>query len=398
MSRELRHNILYSYFFAASRAGLFTVPMWVVYQQEFLSFPKIAFFASLLLILTIVFELPTGVLADLWGKRKTLILGAGLIGLGFILIGSTPSYPMMYIHVLLVGIGESFISGSFKALIFDRLKEEGHSEKYPHISANITFIFQIVATLTILVGGYIYDISNGLPYILRGMLALTGIPFLFLMKEPLIDTETFSLKGYINQTKIGIKEAFKNSYTTRLAILYIFVSGFAFSNHRFFSQPFMVESALDSIQRSWLASAIKLFIGFLTIYLAKRKKLFESKNFLLLLPIIMVVSLIPINFVSFPLAIIFLVGIAFPSGTSDIFIGYPVNQQISSKYRATALSTLNMFALFVFAAGNYIGGLISDRYSVGFYYSVVGIFILVFIIPLTLNIIATQQKTNYKSI
>jgi hypothetical protein len=207
------------------------------------------------------------------------------------------------------------------------------------------------------------------------------------MTEPRIDTEKFSLKSYIKQLKVGFREAFKNKQVARISLLYILVLGIATSNHRFFSQPYMIEIGLDDIQRSWLSAFIKILISIIALFIAKNKKLIKSKYYLLLMPLIMVFSLLPSYFIVLPLSYIILLGVAFPSGSGDYFIGAIVNQKIASRYRATAISTLNMFVSGVYIINTMIGGLIKDTVPVSNYYSIIGVLVLIVIIPLTITII-----------
>jgi len=67
--KDLSRNIPIFYIYNALGAGLFFVPIWVVYQQEFMTFSQMAFFNALFYIIILVFELPTGAFADLVGRK-----------------------------------------------------------------------------------------------------------------------------------------------------------------------------------------------------------------------------------------------------------------------------------------------------------------------------------------
>lgn len=392
MNRKCDKNIPLFYFYHALNAGLFFIPIWVTYQQEFLTFSQMAFFNAFFYFIIVIFELPTGAFADIVGRKNSMILGSIVNAIGFFTLGLYPSLTGMIINCILNGIGASLISGANQSIVYDSLKKLGKEDEYPAIWAKASLMFQIVGAFTALLGSYLYTYSSGLPYILRGVFFILSIlPALF-FKEPDIDSEKFTLKNYLLQTKKGLKEAFRNSYTTRISVLFILIGGIAMSNQRFFVQPFMVENGIGDIDRGWFAFGIKIFIAILTVLLASKKKFFQSKYFLLLLPFVMMLTLLPAHFLSMPLLILVFIGIAFPSGSKSVFLGYPIQKLLSSKRRATALSALNMFTSLIYGANNIIGGIVSDKYSVGWFYFSLGVVIIVFIFPLGLSIINTKNN------
>lgn len=71
-----------------------------------------------------LFEIPTGVVADVKSRRLSVIIGTLLIGCGFLLEGSWPSFlPILFAQVLW-GVGYTFTSGALQAWISDEIGEE----------------------------------------------------------------------------------------------------------------------------------------------------------------------------------------------------------------------------------------------------------------------------------
>lgn len=391
----MKRNITLYYFFLIFRAALVTIPIWIVFQEKFLTFPQIAFFASLILFITVAAELPTGVLADLIGKKRTLALGALLSSLSFIVLGIYPSFNTMIIHSILLGLGGALISGADDAIIFDSLKDMNKEGQYPKLSANYSFIFQIIAMIATAAGGYLYLISDGLPYLVRGGFLMLAVPVALMMKEPFTDSETFTLRNYIKQTWIGTKEAFHNVYTAKVSWLYILIGGLSMSTQRFFVQPFLVEIEVGDVARGWTSSVTKFALALILILLTRNKRVFQSKYFALLLPVVMFLSLTFIQYTAFPAVLVLLIGINLPSGARSVFLGQIINENFRSKYRATAMSAVNMLMMGVYGLTNYFGGLYADNNSVSMLFAIIGIFSLVFLIPLTINII--QERSNRRA-
>ncbi len=70
-----------------------------------------------------LFEVPTGVVADVFSRRLSIIIGYFLIGLGFILEGSIPIFWSILIAQVLWGVGYTFTSGATQAWISDEIGE-----------------------------------------------------------------------------------------------------------------------------------------------------------------------------------------------------------------------------------------------------------------------------------
>ena len=66
-----------------------------------------------------IFEVPTGVLADTYGRRRSVITGCVLMGSGFALEGAIPKFAAVLAAQAVWGIGYTFISGALEAWIAD---------------------------------------------------------------------------------------------------------------------------------------------------------------------------------------------------------------------------------------------------------------------------------------
>ncbi len=71
-----------------------------------------------------LFEVPTGIVADLYSRRLSVIIGYFLIGAGFILEGSLPVFATILLAQFLWGLGYTFTSGATQAWISDEIGEE----------------------------------------------------------------------------------------------------------------------------------------------------------------------------------------------------------------------------------------------------------------------------------
>ena len=124
-------------------------------------------------IVVFLFEIPTGVVADLRSRRLSMLIGAVLIGLAFILEGLAPAFGALLLAQAIWGLGYTFTSGASEAWISDEIGEEAASRAFLRGAQAGT-----VAGLLGIVGSILLaSIQINLPIVLAGalMLALAGL-------------------------------------------------------------------------------------------------------------------------------------------------------------------------------------------------------------------------------
>ena len=133
----------------------------------------------------VLFEVPTGVVADTWGRRASYLLGSVTLAASTVLYWlawqtEAPFWAWAVTSVLL-GLGFTFFSGATEAWLVDALKFTG-------FKGNLETVFakgQIVAGVAMLsgsvLGGLVAQWTNlGVPYLLRGLALLVTFVVAFL--------------------------------------------------------------------------------------------------------------------------------------------------------------------------------------------------------------------------
>ena len=137
----------------------------------------------------VLFEVPTGVVADIWGRRTSYLAGT------VTLLASTLLYYLMWrlkapfwgwaLSSAFIGLGFTFFSGATEAWLVDGLKHAGYKGSLDPVFARGGIVAGAAMLAGSVAGGYIAQISNlGVPYIARaGMLALTFLAAFAYMKD-----------------------------------------------------------------------------------------------------------------------------------------------------------------------------------------------------------------------
>jgi MFS family permease len=124
-------------------------------------------------VFSIIFEIPAGVLADIWKKKYTLALGGAFCFFEFFVSIFSYSFPMFSLAYFAAAFGGSLKSGTLEAILYETLKEKNKEASYVQISGQLKFIKYTVSGITAIVGGFIADYFG---YEVNYWLSLMGFP------------------------------------------------------------------------------------------------------------------------------------------------------------------------------------------------------------------------------
>lgn len=159
---------------------IFTVNM--VYQAEAvgLNALQLVLVGTMLEVGVFLFEVPTGVVADVYSRRLSIIIGVFLIGLGFVVEGSVPVFGAILFAQLLWGVGFTFTSGATEAWIVDEIGE-AHTG---HIFLRGSQVGQVCSLIAIPLAVLLGALRINLPIVLGGAaLIVLGVFLLLFMPE-----------------------------------------------------------------------------------------------------------------------------------------------------------------------------------------------------------------------
>lgn len=201
-------NINIYYWLGLLLNGWFILPNWVFYFARHISVKEIGLVEGVAVLVGILMEVPSGVLSDLLGKKKTIIVGSlFLITSCLILINAT-----QFIHFLLgnitMFIGFSFQSGATEAFAYDSLKVVKKERFYDTVAAKHTSITIIATLISTFFGGLLFRFAPSAPFIAWAIFLFLSIVALSKAQEPDINTSRFSVKGYFHHLREGVMALF----------------------------------------------------------------------------------------------------------------------------------------------------------------------------------------------
>ena len=159
---------------------IFTVD--AVYQVSMvgLNALQLVLVGTTLEVAAFIFEIPTGVVADVFSRRLSIIIGMFIMGLGFVVEGSFPFFVPILLAQVLWGLGYTFTSGATEAWIADEVGEERSGQAFLRAGQ----IGTIGSLIGIAPGILIGLLGVNIPIVLGGVLLMAlGVVLIVIMPE-----------------------------------------------------------------------------------------------------------------------------------------------------------------------------------------------------------------------
>lgn len=376
------------FYFAEFFNGLiFHMPVWVAFELQFITLGQMAIIEAVMQLSQLMSELPTGAIADLLGKKASVIIGR-VIGVVSLLMYATSTSFMGFIwYAVISGIGDSFVSGAKDALLYDSLKQDGREKHYAKVNSKLSLIFQLSFAAAILTGGFL-SLWGYTTAIYASVVSYSIVLILsFWLREPALDTEKFTLSLYIRQFRQGFRELFKSPYVRDISLFYIGVGGVTWSAMMLFNTSLLTTIGYTTFQIGIIVAAIRLLNSSVLFGALHLNTLVTKRRAYLMFPIVMILCYLPGALLTKELAILAVGGSIFASSARWVILGGYVNEHYDSKNRATALSTLSMLVAFAVVGFALVSSPIMQYFGdVKAVYTLLGITTMLTILPLGLRI------------
>lgn len=168
-------------------------------------------------IVSLLCEVPSGMAADLLGRRKTLLSGGVLTVTCNLLMAFAPNLFTICLAMGLNALAMTMFSGTFTALVYDSLKTEGREDEYIQVSANssqISMLANAIGSLASLLKRFLGFAGF---YLLSAAFEGVSTAALALMEEPIV-TKAQASRG--KQTLRALPGQFRQLVRDSLHVLH----------------------------------------------------------------------------------------------------------------------------------------------------------------------------------
>jgi MFS family permease len=373
-------NIRVAYILSFLSELYFPIVAWLFFYLKFLDFKQIAILTAIHVLTSNLFEIPTGVFADLFGRKRAIFIS--FFACTFVMF-AYPFNSLFWAFVVLEflgGITNALLSGSLEALVYDTLKEDGEEARYNKVVANMQSLSWVGLFVSAIVGGFVYKIWFGTPWILQGIVFALAAIFALKLQEPRIDTQKYQLKMLVTQNVIGFKELFRNRKIAQTTMTFALIGVGYFIAAKILGPSQAREYGMDSAGVGLLFGTGYIISALASQAFPKLIDLLGEKKLLFVTVGMLIGSFIFAKFVGLALGS-FLIIVRISSSTTFWNIESSIlNPLIESKNRATSLSTFALLTQLPYALLAYTIGDTIDKTSPNNFALILGITLIMLLI------------------
>lgn len=356
---DVNKNIIRFYLVKISKWFNLVMPVIVLfYQDNGMDMQQIFMLKAIYSLAIVAMEIPSGWMADAWGRKKTLILGSILGSAGFLIYSFSYGFWAFVLAEIILGIGHSFVSGADSAMLYDTLKAAKKPDEYVKQEGRITSAGNFAEAIAGVIGGFLATISLRTPFYFQFAVAAIAIPAALTMVEPRFHSSQPVLT--IRRLVQNIRTTFMHNKNLRISILLSAVTGTATLTFAWLVQPFFKAVNLPVEWFGILWTALNLTVGISSVFAWKVEMALGKKWSVLLVVILLAAGyfLSGVYITLWGIGFLFLFYLV--RGVATPILKNYINQYTKSEVRATMLSVRNFVIRISFAGIGPLLGWITD--------------------------------------
>ncbi len=219
----------------------------LAFLEKELNFLEIGFLVSFRAISVNFLEIPSGAAADVWGRRRSMIVSMlGYIA-SFVIFALAERYWVFFPAMLMFAVGEAFRTGTHKAMIFDWLSHCGREEEKTKIYGFTRSWSKVGSAISVIIAAIIVISTNSYIWVFW----ISIIPYLlnvvnFIFYPSFLDGQyekPRNMHEVISTLRSGIQLCFEKNKLRNLIIENVCFEGF-YSSAKEYLQPLLKVAAL----------------------------------------------------------------------------------------------------------------------------------------------------------
>ncbi len=340
----VQKNIWKLYVLFAALGAQFYMPVILPFwRQNDLNLVQIFFLLSVFSTSTLLWEIPSGYIADIWGKKNTLVLGSMASFIGFTIYSLSHDFWIFFIAEIFLGMGTSFFSGALEALLYETLEKLKRDNAYRSTLGHASFLEYSSEAISSILGGFIAL------YSLRATMAITVIPYAIAvltalsLKEVNIEHQDEENKNHLREILSTCKYAFLQKPVLRNLILIGSLIYTITTILLWIAQDYQQFVGVPLFWFGLISASLSLATGFGSKYSHALEKKYNDKLLIIISCLAIGLATILIGFTTSLAGITLFLVIRLLWGFFDTLTTDISNKHALPRYRATILSMRSFF-------------------------------------------------------
>lgn len=353
-------NVPQLYIIKLSKWLMLTMPIvFLFYQEHGLGTQELFILKAVYSFAIVLMEIPSGYIGDIWGRKNSMIIGSILGTAGFGIYCFTTGFYGFLIGEICLGIGQSFISGSDSAMLYDSMLEAGEEHRYLKTEGRLISVGNYAEAIAAPVGVMLAALSLRTPYYFQTLIAFSAVPAALMLKEPL------RRKISSGKTAGNMRAIFRYTCVKNRSLLWNIIissiTGTGTLAMAWLVQPLFVHFALPLVLYGVFIPLLNLTTGTVGIYAHAVEKKAGFEKTLMTITIGVPLMYIAIGWFDTVWALGFLFMFYVIRGVATPVLKNHINAVTPSEIRATVLSIRSLIIRLAFVILGPVLGWYSDQ-------------------------------------
>jgi MFS family permease len=367
LNRQFASNIPRYFVYTALKGFGFGLlgAMWVIFltQHRGLSLAQASLVDVMFFVAAAFGEVPTGIIADRFGRKTSLIAGSALLGAGILGWTFAPTLPLIMLSYFGMGVGFTCLSGAEDALFYESIQLAGRADDYTRLAGKAGAVMLGTLAVGSAASGLLASINLITPMLICGLSLLVMLGVVLTLKEPQIKEQSGDPArrsfGAILRQSLTLMRA---RPTLLYPMIYLALVPIAsFITETLFLQPQALLLGVPLAGIGLLVMAVQLTDMLGSNWSDRFKVLVGERRLIAIAPAVVLISLIVLAaFQELPVLVFIAVIGFFTSVIRPILLNW-ILSEVSDDVRATVISMNSLMNTVIAAISQPTLGFIADK-------------------------------------
>lgn len=248
-SAVLRRDLRLFYLFRLLATSYLFTPIFMLFQEDRgLSFLERLVLGAIYSAVIVLAEVPTGVFADRFGRRRSMMLGALAMVCSCVLVFEAHDFWTFAIAESLGALSLALCSGADSAYLYDLLASHDRAKDYPRCESVASAWHLVGSAIAVIGGGFLAAQDLALPYIVTAFVAGAAALVTCLMREVVPEASSRESRRYLGRQTLSALAVVARNGRLAWIVGYSTVVFVLLCSKNYLYQPYLKERGLGTAE------------------------------------------------------------------------------------------------------------------------------------------------------